>query len=47
MRLTHRGLPDDDAVKQHTIGWTHYLDRLSVRASGGDPGPDVMFGESE
>ena len=47
VRLTHRGLPDEDAVKQHTIGWTHYLDRLAVRAPGGDPGPDVMFGESE
>ena len=40
LRLVHRGLPDDNAVEQHTQGWTHYLDRLALRASGGDPGPD-------
>jgi uncharacterized protein YndB with AHSA1/START domain len=39
VRLTHRDLPAD-AVGDHTIGWTYYLDRLSVRSSGGDPGPD-------
>lgn len=39
VRLAHRGLPDD-AVDDHVDGWTHYLDRLAVRVTGGDPGPD-------
>ena len=38
--LRHYGLPDDDALGQHREGWQLYLGRLSVRASGGDPGPD-------
>jgi hypothetical protein len=25
----------------HRDGWNHYLDRLAVRAAGGDPGPDA------
>lgn len=40
LRLVHSGLPDADAVEMHRHGWGHYLDRLSVRAAGGDPGPD-------
>lgn len=43
VRLAHRGLPDE-AVADHGGGWAHYLDRLAVRAAGGDPGPDVMPG---
>ena len=39
VRLVHRGLPDD-TVGDHGNGWAHYLDRLALRASGGDPGPD-------
>ena len=39
VRLTHSGLPED-AVADHSGGWTHYLDRLEVAAAGGDPGPD-------
>ena len=39
VRLTHSGLPED-AVADHTKGWDHYLDRLAVAATGGDPGPD-------
>jgi uncharacterized protein YndB with AHSA1/START domain len=39
LRLTHRGL-SAPAAEAHTIGWRHYLERLSVRAEGGDPGPD-------
>jgi len=38
--FVHRGLPDD-AVADHTQGWDHYLDRLSVAAAGGDAGPDT------
>jgi uncharacterized protein YndB with AHSA1/START domain len=40
LRLVHRGLPDG-AVEPHADGWNHYLDRMAVRAAGGDPGPDV------
>jgi hypothetical protein len=29
------------ACSQHRGGWDHYLDRLTVRAAGGDPGPDT------
>jgi uncharacterized protein YndB with AHSA1/START domain len=39
VRLTHRDLPAD-AFSSHRAGWAHYLERLSVRAPGGDPGPD-------
>lgn len=38
VRLVHSGLPDD-AVDDHTTGWDHYLGRLAVAATGGDPGP--------
>jgi uncharacterized protein YndB with AHSA1/START domain len=41
LRLVHRGLPDEEAAEMHTHGWTHYLDRLALRAAGGDPGPDT------
>ena len=40
VRLVHRGLPAD-AVDDHGNGWAHYLERLSIVAPGGDPGPDV------
>lgn len=39
VQLVHSGLPAD-AVNDHTAGWTHFLGRLAVAASGGDPGPD-------
>lgn len=39
VRLSHTGLPPI-ALDPHRHGWNHYLDRLSIRASGGDPGPD-------
>jgi uncharacterized protein YndB with AHSA1/START domain len=45
VRLTHRGLPSD-AVSDHTKGWDHYLNRLDVAVSGGNPGPDVMEGQA-
>lgn len=40
VRLTHRGLPDEQQVGEHTHGWDHYLGRLAVAVPGGDPGPD-------
>jgi uncharacterized protein YndB with AHSA1/START domain len=42
VRLVHRGLPED-AIKDHTQGWDHYLDRLSIAAAGGDNGPDASM----
>jgi uncharacterized protein YndB with AHSA1/START domain len=46
VRLVHRGLPDD-AVDNHGSGWAHYLQRLAVRVSGGDPGPDRQPGAED
>jgi uncharacterized protein YndB with AHSA1/START domain len=46
VRMVHKGLPDE-AVEPHSHGWTHYLTRLSVRAGGGDPGPDLGPGGAE
>ncbi len=43
IRLTHRDLPDDQG-DIHRIGWEHYVARLAVCASGGDPGPDAGAG---
>ena len=40
VRLRHHGLPED-AVDDHIGGWTHYLGRLVVAASGGVNGPDA------
>lgn len=37
--LEHRGLSASEATK-HGIGWPHFLGRLSIRAAGGNPGPD-------
>jgi uncharacterized protein YndB with AHSA1/START domain len=39
VRLAHRRLRPD-AVALHRAGWQHYLPRLALAASGGDPGPD-------
>ncbi len=37
--LTHSGLPKG-AIKPHTEGWFHYMERLRIVAGGGDAGPD-------
>jgi uncharacterized protein YndB with AHSA1/START domain len=39
LRFKHSGLPPD-TVEAHREGWKHYLGRLAIAASGGDPGPD-------
>jgi hypothetical protein len=39
--VTHSGLADAEVCASHDQGWAHYLDRLAVAASGGDPGPDI------
>jgi len=41
VRLIHRGLPEN-AVGDHSLGWDHYLARLKVVVTGGEPGPDEM-----
>ncbi len=45
LELVHRHLPPDD-LPQHGIGWGHFLDRLIISASGGDPGPDAWATET-
>jgi uncharacterized protein YndB with AHSA1/START domain len=40
LNFTHRGLPSAEASESHSKGWDHYLERLAIVASGGDPGPD-------
>jgi uncharacterized protein YndB with AHSA1/START domain len=44
--LTHSELPAA-SVEFHTRGWTHYLARLAVAGSGGDPGPDPFIGRRD
>src|SRR5438876_11250076 len=39
VRLAHRRLKPE-AVALHRAGWQHYLPRLALAASGGDPGHD-------
>jgi uncharacterized protein YndB with AHSA1/START domain len=46
VRLTHSGLPDAEECASHRQGWTHYLERLTVAAAGGDPGPDLHLKSS-
>jgi uncharacterized protein YndB with AHSA1/START domain len=44
LRLVHSVLPEP-ACTPHEAGWGHYLDRLAVRARGGDPGEDTWMEE--
>jgi uncharacterized protein YndB with AHSA1/START domain len=39
VHVEHRDLPEVEA-RQHAAGWPHFLARLVVAGSGGDPGPD-------
>jgi uncharacterized protein YndB with AHSA1/START domain len=39
LRFKHTNLPEN-TVADHTVGWEHYLARLTTVASGGDAGPD-------
>jgi uncharacterized protein YndB with AHSA1/START domain len=41
VRLAHSGLPDEQAVTDHSGGWDHYLERLATVATGGTVPPDV------
>ena len=40
LRMTHSGLPDAAQVAAHGKGWTHYLGRLAMAVTGGNPGAD-------
>jgi uncharacterized protein YndB with AHSA1/START domain len=42
VRLTHTGLEPQAVADHHREGWELYLDRLRIRAEGGDPGPAPM-----
>ena len=42
LRMTHSGLPNAEQCASHDEGWAHYMGRLTRRASGKDPGPDVF-----
>ncbi len=39
LRLVHRGIPGPNRDAS-AAGWTHYLERLVLAASGREPGPD-------
>jgi uncharacterized protein YndB with AHSA1/START domain len=41
LRLTHSPLFPPPVAEHHQQGWERYLERLRVRAEGGDPGPDT------
>jgi len=38
--LRHHDLPDGGQRDHHRKGWDFFLDRLSARIRGEDPGPD-------
>jgi uncharacterized protein YndB with AHSA1/START domain len=42
LRMTHSGLPNAEQCAAHDKGWAHYLGRLTIAASGRDPGPDAQ-----
>jgi uncharacterized protein YndB with AHSA1/START domain len=41
LRLTHSALAPPPVAEHHRAGWERYLERLRIRAEGGDPGPDA------
>jgi hypothetical protein len=45
LRLTHSGLEHPLIAEHHREGWNRYLERLRIRAEGGDPGPDLVRDE--
>ena len=40
--LTHSDLVAPPIAELHRQGWEHYLERLRIRAQGGDPGVDSV-----
>ena len=47
VRMTHSGLPDEQAVRDHGEGWGHYLGRLETVVGGGTVHPDVTFEKAQ
>lgn len=45
IRLTHKGLPDDQ-VEIHRHGWEHYASRLAAVADGREPGANAPGGRA-
>jgi uncharacterized protein YndB with AHSA1/START domain len=45
VHFSHSGLPAH-TVPAHAEGWTHYIGRLAIAASGRDPGPDPWHNPS-
>jgi uncharacterized protein YndB with AHSA1/START domain len=45
LRFVHN-LPDAESAASHRQGWDHYLPRLELAASGGDPGDDPWVTEA-
>ena len=43
LHFTHSGFADIDETQKHAHGWDHYLPRLEIAASGGDPGRDTWL----
>ncbi len=43
VRLRHTGLPNAAAIEEHSLGWNHYVARLTAAAGGTDPGPDPQI----
>jgi uncharacterized protein YndB with AHSA1/START domain len=43
LHFTHSGFADVDETQKHAHGWDHYLPRLEIAASGGDPGRDTWL----
>jgi uncharacterized protein YndB with AHSA1/START domain len=46
VRLVHRDLPVAEGAG-HADGWEHFLPRLAIAATGGDPGPDPWSSTEE
>jgi uncharacterized protein YndB with AHSA1/START domain len=46
IRLVHRGLPSEASRDEHADGWHHFVTRLTVAATGRDPGPDPLASEN-
>lgn len=40
LTLRHENLPSPQLREGHDVAWKTYLQRLAVRAAGGDPGAD-------
>ena len=40
LTLHHHELATSELVQAHQVAWATYLNRLRIRAAGGDPGPE-------